>query len=466
MSISSFGLTERLIVLTDWFIPAELRTSTANLWRARLFVITHFLGPFSAVAIFGYLYGVVEAHDAIFWLLCALCAAFWLMPIGLRLTGNLFCLAVISFCDLTFVSTVGAFFYGGVSSPFLPWLLCALLIGFFYLSSSPALVLVIFTSHLAAFSVSYLFYGGFPSRVPVDGLATVGMISVLCATLYSSMMAIYYTFIMTEQSALRQEIVSHLETAKKLRRAKRAAEAADNARAIFLAKMNHQLRTPLNAIIGYSEILLEEMQPNDNPEDEADLKIINDAGRHLLSLVSDVLYLPTADLDVQTEIAVRDVDLDRTVDLVVATCINLASKNGNTLVVDKPESLGFIETDETRLRQILINLLSNAGKFTKDGAVTLRAARLRREEGDQIVFAVQDTGIGIPEEMIQTLFTKFNRASAVTAPSHGGTGLGLAVSSELAQLLSGELSVESRVGEGSTFTLKIPAVPATFAVAA
>jgi signal transduction histidine kinase len=448
-------MLDRLLRIIDWFIPPELRKNTANLWRARIFVISHLVGPCSAVAILGYLYRVLAVHDFVFWLICTLCVAFWLLPFALRKTRTLTWLALFSFCDLTFVSVLGSFFYGGVSSPFLPWVLTALLIGFFYLSDRALLVVSIFAAHLAAFCVAYVLNGSFPERVPVSELSTVGMISVLCATLYSSMMAIYYAYVMMDQSALRQEIEKHLVTAAKLRQAKEDAERADEAKAVFLAKMNHQLRTPLNAIIGYSEILLEEVEPGANSADEADLKTINSAGRHLLSLVSDVLYMPKIESD-NVAIALRPVDLDRCLDEVTSTCRNLVAQNGNEFILEKAGKLGIIQSDETRLRQILINLLGNAGKFTKNGTVLVRARRNVTVQRPHVVISVEDTGIGIPAEAIAGLFTDFNRANSATAKSYGGTGLGLAVSHKLARLLNGDLSVESEPGRGSIFTVQLP----------
>jgi signal transduction histidine kinase len=458
-------LSSALIKIIDWFIPAELRESTANLWRARIFVISHLLGPCSAVAIMGYLYRVLPSHDYIFWMLCGLCCAFWLLPLGLRLSGGLRWLALISFCDLTFVSVFGAFFYGGMSSPFLPWFLTALLIGFFYLSDRAVLVVSIFVAHLAALCAAYLINGSFPERVPLADLSTVGMISVLCATLYSSMMAIYYAYVMIDQSALKQEIENHLRTAAKLLQAKDEAEAADRAKAVFLAKMNHQLRTPLNAIIGYSEILLEEIEPNSNGLDEADLKTINNAGRHLLSLVSDVLYMPKIESD-NVELFVQTVDVKHCLDEVVATCRNLVTHNANEFIFERADDLGSIQTDETRLRQILINLLSNAGKFTKNGIVTLRAQRVINGGAADLLLSVEDNGIGIPPEALPSLFANFNQASSATSKSYGGSGLGLAVSHKLAQLLDGEIVVASEPGRGSTFTLRLPAARRQLAEAA
>ena len=245
----------------------------------------------------GYLYRALDEHDVVFWTIAVLCGTFWLLPIFLKFSRTLTWLALISFCNLTFISVFGSFFYGGVSSPFLPWCLAALLIGFFYIGDRPLLVVIIFAGCLVGFCTAYLLNGSFPERVPLSDLSTVGMVSVLCATLYTSMMAVYYAYVMTAQSALRQEIEKRLLTAAKLERAKQQAERANEAKAVFIAKMNHQLRTPLNAIIGYSEILLEDIELDAEPANEVDLKTINAAGRHLLSLVSDVLYMPKIESD-------------------------------------------------------------------------------------------------------------------------------------------------------------------------
>jgi hypothetical protein len=160
------------------------------------------------------------------------------------------------------------------------------------------------------------------------------------------------------------------------------------------------------------------------------------------------------------DVRLQPVDLDHCLEEVVATCRNLISQNGNAFILEKPEQLGTIETDELRLRQILINLLGNAGKFTKNGKVVLRAKRVDEEDREQMLICVQDTGIGIPPEAISKLFKNFNQ---VNSDLYGGTGLGLAVSQKLAQLLDGEISVESRPGRGSEFTLRLPI--ATHAVA-
>ena len=454
--------TKRLIRAVDWFIPVELQGTTATLWRARIFVISHVLGPFSAIAILGYLYRALATHDSAFWILCVLCGSFWTLPLALKLAGNLFKPALYSFCTLTAISVFGSFFYGGVSSPFLPWFLTAQMLGFFYLSGRPLLVLGIIGVNLAAFAAAYLVNGSFPEHVPIQELSTVGMISVCAATIYNSMMAIYYAYVMVAQSALQQEIKNHLETSAKLRIAMYEAERANEAKAVFLAKMSHQLRTPLNAIIGYSEILLEDSEASEQASDAEELRSINSAGRHLLSLVSDVLHMPRIDAE-DMDVRLSPFDLDVCLEEVSATCLKLISQNGNSFALEKPKELGMIETDEIRLRQILINLLGNAGKFTKNGKVVLRASRVYEGNREQVVIAVQDNGIGIPTEAIPNLFTNFNQ---VDGNLYGGTGLGLAVSRGLAELLNAEISVESRVSRGSKFTLRLPAVAQAIPLAA
>jgi signal transduction histidine kinase len=444
--------TERLIRVIDWFIPDELRGTTATYWRARIFVISHLLGPFSGIAILGYLYRVLPSPDWVFWTLSVVCSSFWLLPFALKLARNLAAPALYSFCALVSVSVFGAYYFGGVSSPFLPWFLTAQMLGFFYLSNRPFLVLGVIAAPLAAFAAAYWVNGSFPERVAIEQLSTAGMISVCAATLYSSMMAIYYAYVMLAQSSLQQEVTSHLETSAKLRAAKQEAERANDAKAVFLAKMSHQLRTPLNAIIGYSEILIEDSEAGDDADDAEELRSINRAGRHLLSLVSDVLHMPKIDAE-DVDMRLRQVDLDICLEEVSATCRHLIANNGNSFAIEKTSELGTIHTDDTWLRQILINLLGNAGKFTRNGQVVLRAQRQGEGDAAQVLISVKDNGIGIASDVVPSLFKNFNR---VESNEHEGTGLGLAVSQKLANLLSGEISVQSWPKRGSEFTLRLP----------
>jgi signal transduction histidine kinase len=457
----------RLIHAIDWFVPSELQVHTAALWRARIFTISHLLGPCMAVVILAYLYRADPNPGGPFWTICALCFAFWFLPLGMKLTRSLTYVALFSICDLTFLSVFGSYFYGGVSSPFLPWFLTALLLGFFYLGERPFLVLGIFAVHLLGFGLAYSVNGAFPELVPVTDLSTVGVVSVCAATLYTSMMAVYYANVITAQSDLRQEVNRHLVTAAKMRKAKEDADRANEAKAVFLAKMSHQLRTPLNAIIGYSEILLEDsdLENRDGGVQTGDLKMINSAGRHLLSLVSDVLHMPKIDSE-KIELSFQSTDLRTLLDDVVSTCRNLVMQNRNRFVVDIAADLGTAQCDEIRLRQVIINLLGNAGKFTSNGTVTLRAVRVPGKGVDEISLSVRDTGIGISSDAIERLFTDYNQANSLTAREYGGTGLGLALCRKLCQLMDATISVESVVAHGSTFTVRFPVVVPSMKAAA
>lgn len=241
-----------LLRIIDWFVPDELRTNTASLWRSRIFAFSHLSGPLLGAVIMIYLFHAEAQPGIPFYTICILVVAFLALPFAMKLTGQFFWVALFSICDLAFIGVFGSFFYGGVSSPFMPWFLVALLLGFFYLGERPALVLGIFAVDLLGFVVAYAANGSFPEIVPIAGLSGVGVTSVCAATVYTSMMAIYYANVLTAQSELRQEIERHLVTAEKMRQAKGRADRASDAKAAFLCKMSHQLRTPLNAVIGYS----------------------------------------------------------------------------------------------------------------------------------------------------------------------------------------------------------------------
>src|SRR5262245_19802639 len=221
----------------------------------------------------------------------------------------------------------------------------------------------------------------------------------------------------------------------------------------FLAHMSHELRTPLNAIIGYSEMLQEDAEDVGATSLVEDLRKIHISGKHLLGLINDVLDLAKIEAG-RMELAQERSTVRSLIDEVATVAEQLAAKHGNRLIVGSGEAPGQLHTDVTKLRQILLNLLSNAAKFTHSGTITLRVRSVR--DGQAIEFAVQDTGIGMTEEQLSRLFQEFSQAEASTSRRYGGTGLGLALSRKLAHALGGDITVESYPGTGSTFTAVIP----------
>lgn len=233
------------------------------------------------------------------------------------------------------------------------------------------------------------------------------------------------------------------------------AETANLAKSQFLANMSHELRTPLNAIIGYSEMLREEAVSVDHPNLQSDLGKIYTAGKNLLALINDVLDLSKIEAGKMT-LYLEDVKVYLLIDEVLSIIKPLAKKNNNTIEVDCPEGIGSIKVDIMKLRQSLLNLLSNAVKFTTGGKITLQVYRDMLDGEEWIRFMVKDTGIGLSEDQMGTLFDAFAQADMSTTRRYGGTGLGLTISQRFCRLMGGEISVESNLGKGSTFMISLP----------
>ncbi len=256
--------------------------------------------------------------------------------------------------------------------------------------------------------------------------------------------------------AIYTDITERKQAELAIRKAKEDAESASKVKSAFLANMSHELRTPLNAIIGYSELLAEDAADRSDSAALADLEKIAAAGRHLLGLINEILDLSKIEAG-KMELYIEKVALRTAIDEVKSLVTPLIEKNGNTLVIECPDDIGSLRTDLTKLKQCLINLLSNAAKFTKGGAVTLRVSRVDSDDGfPHVVFAVQDSGIGMTEEQIGRLFQAFTQADSSTTRNFGGTGLGLTITRHFITMLGGSIEVTSTPGQGSTFTIDLP----------
>jgi signal transduction histidine kinase len=234
----------------------------------------------------------------------------------------------------------------------------------------------------------------------------------------------------------------------------RQLQMASEHKSQFVSSMSHELRTPLNAIIGLTDMLVTNAARFGTEKAQEPLQRVNRAGTHLLGLINQVLDLAKIEAG-KLELNPQTLQLAPLINEVIGTAGQLAEQNKNRLVVEAQENLGALTVDPMRLRQILLNLLSNACKFTKEGEVRLRARKVTNG-GNWIELAVVDTGIGMTAEQQAKLFEEFSQADAATAQRFGGTGLGLALSRKLARMMGGDVTVASELGKGSVFTLRLP----------
>ncbi len=233
------------------------------------------------------------------------------------------------------------------------------------------------------------------------------------------------------------------------------AERATRAKSVFLANMSHELRTPLNAIIGYSDMLAEEAQELGQSAIIPDLHKIKTAGKHLLDLISNILDISKIEAG-KMELYVELIDVRSMIQDIVITVQPLVGRNNNVLRVEFGEHLGTLHSDVTKLRQALLNLLSNAAKFTERGVLTLRVENNPETDSGHLRFVLNDTGIGMSEEQLRTVFQPFVQGDAAIVNKYGGTGLGLAISRQYIHLMGGDIRVQSAPGQGTTFTITLP----------
>jgi len=443
-------LGARVNAFVDWFIPVKLKSSE-DVVNVRMFLFSHLFGPFLGHTISLSMLYIDGGADASWWIFFAAVTAFWPFPLVLRLTGWYVTLSLISIENLMFCIFWGCYQYGGVSSPIMPWLVTVPLLAFFYLPGR-ATRIVVGLQIVANLTLFYFIYSevGFPERMALNLLVALGLISTFCAAIYVSMMALYYANVVSSQAELEQEVQLRRETEQKLRETTEQVQRATLAKSEFLAKMSHELKNPLNSIIGYSEMLVENLEESEG-EKFKDLMSIKSAGHKLLELIDDLLDLSKLEAGRMKLQPVR-IELGDVFDRIAVEWSHAIAEHGNEFHLEV-SSAKTIFCDEAKLRRVVDNLLSNAAKFTKNGHVTFSAL----VRGELLVITVKDTGVGIAPNKISRLFETFGHSEEETASNYADdVRLGLPLAHRYCHLMGGELSVESALGHGSCFTIRLP----------
>lgn len=262
--------------------------------------------------------------------------------------------------------------------------------------------------------------------------------------------------IRTDITGLKQTEIELSKAIAEAQKARAIAEEANNAKSAFLANMSHELRTPMNAIIGYSEMLLEDIQASKQDNFVSDLLKIHSSAVHLLSLINEILDLSKIEAG-KMDLFLEEIHLPSVINEVINTVQPIVDKNGNKLSIQCSETIPMIKADSIKLRQILLNLLSNAGKFTHGGEVIFTVMQEKTKDASWIVFKVSDTGIGMSKEQVDKIFDAFTQADNSTTRKYGGTGLGLTITKRFCEMMGGSIWVESVPAVGSVFIVKLPA---------
>jgi signal transduction histidine kinase/ActR/RegA family two-component response regulator len=433
---------------------------------------THLFGPFVAMAIPAVLFAIDPEPWPHVYIVVALMAGFWLIPFALKLWPSLYhALSIISICNRVLLVAIGCYLYGGAGSPFLAWLLLTPMTMLYGLGTKPMvkpLALAVPLIAVAGIYVATLVHP-FPQHIPMENLVVPGLISLCGVIFYIYRMALYYADVVDNRSELLKEIERHQATHKELeialktaedhrRQAENAqldAEQANQAKTLFLARMSHELRTPLNAIMGYSELLLEDDLVSRSKQEVEDLNRIGAAGRHLLGMVNDMLDITRIEAS-RVTLYSDIVDMDQLLAETLDAAKRAAPPNGNQFRLAGQEKVGTILGDATKIRQSILNLLSNAAKFTKQGAIILSSRLYMDGDQEWLDISVSDTGIGIAEADHEKIFSVFTQAHEQIAVQYGGSGLGLSLSQNLCRLMGGSITLSSTLGDGATFTIHLP----------
>ena len=438
----------------DWFIPNAAGIERSEIGLARNFIATHLFGPFLIQSIVVSTYLSDPEPGFACWVMMACVGTFWLLPFGFKMTRDLRFMALISVELLCVTSLVGTSFYGGVNSPFLPWLLVSLMLGFFYLSNHAIRVLALFSSNIVVMIAVHLIYQ-FPQHLTPADLSAISWFSMLSATAYMSLMAIYYAGIITMSSELERETAQHRLMAQRLRLAKHQAEVASHGKSVFLAKMKRQFDAPLSHLVVSSQALMHKLDRDPSRSArKAEIGRIHAIGRQLLELVHEAVDPNRMAED--RESAVQEVSLDRVLGELAVASLPLLGPYGAALVIEPGKDLGRARIDVRKLQHVCETLLVKAAAVARSPTLRLEATRHKRTTGDWIDFRIRTSSHFLDKSHGQSL-------SIISSPASTSDPVQIEAELEMTQLhcavLGGSLRVTREPSGILRFSVEVPAQP-------
>lgn len=447
------GAGFRLSDFMDRFIPAELQANAEWHRRARMFMLSHVFGPIlgNSIPLYMLVTGISRDYRAVVFIVSIL--LFWIYPFVLRATGRYRLLAFISVQNLIFSALWACYAYGGMTSPFLPWILIFPLLAFLYLPPKGWVRNVLLAQiYGSVFTfIALVFSGHLLPEVDLNELQTIGMISMASVALYFAMMSLYFAKMFHEQGQFARELNALVSTSDNLRNLTAAANQASIAKADFVAGMSHELRTPLNAIIGYSQLLLEEAQDEDDQETVTDIGHVNEAGTHLLGLIDDILTYSRIEAD--------KMPLNVTTDTVARQIANCRTNHRLGKVQDRlslsPESaenMVPIATDWTLIKSITQHIIIGIANQHPACSIRVNVANTT-EEALRFEFVARGPSHRPQAVVLHTEI--FEDGDDLSASKYGGTGIEFPLALKIAELLGGSMTLARSSGT-PTLVLLIP----------
>jgi signal transduction histidine kinase len=455
MRVGAERVSARLDAFLDYFIPMEIRVRPDAHRRARMFMLSHVFGPFLGNVIPVYLYFVLGMEaDYRLWIFAISITAFWVYGPLLKWTRAYDVLAFISVENLLFCILWACYAYGGVYSPFLPWVLITPTLAFLYFPSKGRVrdgLLLLITLNVGLFAGLVLSGYPFP-ETDLEQFQVIGIISTISASIYVTMMSLYFARVLKEQQQFEREVGDLLATAENLRSLTAAAQQASLAKANFVASTSHELRTPLNAVIGYSQLLLDDAIDEGDDEIVQDLENIKGAGTHLLRLVNDILDYSKIDAGKMDVYPSRDDVRERVGEIARLVAADLAER-GYTLDCRLPENGLLMEVDWTALSKGLSHILLGAPSAPEGGSLTLE---VKPGGGDTVEFRICDPRGAADGRPVETLFDIFHDDRDASPTKYGGAGIGLALGQKFLSLIDAEIRTSHGTAGERIFAISIP----------